>query len=383
MKIAYIYDVIYPFVKGGAEKRFWELARRLGRKGHEVHIFGMKSWKGPANFSREGVYIHGVGRHWKLYHPSGRRNIRQSLFFALLIFPRIWQERFDVIDCNAFPYLPFFSVKLFSWLKRIPLVITWQEVWDKYWYRYLGRLLGGVGCFLERQVIKLSDNIIAHSLIMKKELIRCGAKEDKMCIIPDGVDLEIIKGVYANKDTSDILFVGRLIKDKNTDILIESVLLTKEEMHDINCLIIGEGPEKIRLIKLAESLNLKGNINFRDFLEYEEVLSYMKSSKVFVFPSSREGFGIVVAEALACGLPVITVNHPMNSAQELIRDGENGLIARLDKQDIAGKILMLLKSEDLNRFSESAKESASCYDWDRIACENEKLYNYAISKKGK
>ncbi len=189
MKIAYIYDVIYPFVKGGAEKRFWELARRLSRKGHEVHIFGMKSWEGPSVFSKEGVCIHGLGRHWKLYHRTGRRSIRQSLFFSLQILPGICAERFDVIDCNAFPYLPFFAVKLYSWLNKTPLVITWQEVWDNYWYKYLGFFLGSIGRFIERQVIGLSQIIIAHSCIMKKELIRCGADEARVCIITDGVDL--------------------------------------------------------------------------------------------------------------------------------------------------------------------------------------------------
>src|SRR3990167_4826693 len=98
MKIAFIYDVIYPYVKGGAEKRFWELARRLSRRGHEVHIFGMKSWEGPAVFHKQGVCIHGIGRHSRLYHPGGRRRIRQSLSFALKIYPCMRKENFDIID---------------------------------------------------------------------------------------------------------------------------------------------------------------------------------------------------------------------------------------------------------------------------------------------
>lgn len=60
MKIAYIHDVIYPYVKGGAEKRVWEMARRLADRGHEVHIFGMKYWSGDDVMEREDVHLHGV-----------------------------------------------------------------------------------------------------------------------------------------------------------------------------------------------------------------------------------------------------------------------------------------------------------------------------------
>jgi hypothetical protein len=74
MKIAFIYDVIYPYVKGGVEKRVWELATRLTRRGHDVHLFGMKFWDGEDILISEGVFLHGVCPAKKLY-VSGRRTI--------------------------------------------------------------------------------------------------------------------------------------------------------------------------------------------------------------------------------------------------------------------------------------------------------------------
>ncbi|MGH9051466.1 MAG: glycosyltransferase family 4 protein, partial [Acidimicrobiia bacterium] len=78
LKIGFIYDVIYPYVKGGVEKRVWELARNLAAAGHDVHVFGMRFWHGPAVIQREGVHLHGVCRPMPLYTKSGRRSIRQA-----------------------------------------------------------------------------------------------------------------------------------------------------------------------------------------------------------------------------------------------------------------------------------------------------------------
>jgi hypothetical protein len=59
MKIAVVYDVIYPYVKGGVEKRVWDLAVRLACRGHEVHLYGMKFWDGEDIINHEGVFLHG------------------------------------------------------------------------------------------------------------------------------------------------------------------------------------------------------------------------------------------------------------------------------------------------------------------------------------
>ena len=382
MKIAFIYDVIYPYVKGGAEKRFWELAKCLSANSHQVHLYGMKSWDGSSDLITEGVHIHGIGRYIPLYSKRGIRNIRQALYFSLRILPRLWNEKFDIIDCNAFPYLPFFPVRLFSLLKKIPLVITWQEVWSNYWYGYLGYFKGHIACCIEKTVIKLAPNIIAHTRRIKNELIRCGAGENSIRIIPDGIDISFIDKTPLRKENIDLIFAGRLIKDKNADILIEAVSLLKNSFCDLKCVIIGDGPEKNNLVRLADRLDLNSNVIFKGFLQYQEVISCMKSAGIFVFPSTREGFGIVVIEAMACGLPVITIQHPMNASCELIKDGENGFLSNLNSQNLAGKISLLLSNNELrNTLSFAAKNSVSEYDWNAIAGQNEEFYRRILAKK--
>jgi glycosyltransferase involved in cell wall biosynthesis len=115
-----------------------------------------------------------------------------------------------------------------------------------------------------------------------------------------------------------------------------------------------------------------------EFLEnHDEMISYMKSSKVFVLPSTREGFGIVVIEANACGLPVIVVNHKMNAACDLIINNKNGFISNFLKEDIAAKTIDAInRNEEMrNECIEMSKE----YDWDKIVDSLEKLYeSYSI-----
>ena len=131
MKIAYVHDVIYPHVKGGAEKRVWEISRRLADRGHEVHIFGMKYWDGEAVIERDGVHLHGVCDPGNLY-VDGRRSIKTAIRFSSKLLSS-FKGDFDVVDAQQFPYLPCFSAKLFCTLKRTLLVITWHEVWGDYW----------------------------------------------------------------------------------------------------------------------------------------------------------------------------------------------------------------------------------------------------------
>ena len=104
---------------------------------------------------------------------------------------------------------------------------------------------------------------------------------------------------------------------------------------------------------------------------HDEVISLMKSSHVCVIPSTREGFGIAALEALACGLPVVTVDHPDNAICELITD-ETGFRSSLSVEDLAGKI-----RDALSRYlamKPACIASAEAYDWDRIIPELEQYY---------
>jgi glycosyltransferase involved in cell wall biosynthesis len=104
LRIAMISELFMPYVKGGVERRYWEIARRLAKR-HEVHEFTMRLPGTPAEEVIEGVSVHRTGYVDRLYDTSGRRRIRPALEFARGLFRRLGQERrrFDVVDCSAFP----------------------------------------------------------------------------------------------------------------------------------------------------------------------------------------------------------------------------------------------------------------------------------------
>jgi len=258
------------------------------------------------------------------------------------------------------------------------LILTWHEVWDDYWYEYLGKSRGVFGKRIERTTAHLTDKAIAVSERTKKDLERIGVRKG-IKVIPNGIDFGEIERIGASDEESDVIFAGRLIKDKNVDILVKAVELVKKRVPDVKCVIIGDGPEKSECEKLAYDLGLERNITFMGFLEdYDEVISYMKSSKIFVLPSTREGFGMVALEANACGLPVVTVDHKKNAACDFITMDENGFICELSERAIAEKILRGM--EERENMERKCIECAKGYDWGRIVNLIEGVYLSLLNK---
>jgi glycosyltransferase involved in cell wall biosynthesis len=376
MKIAFVYDAIYPWVKGGIEKRVWELAVRLSRNGHEVHLFGMKFWDGEDILIIDGVVIHGVCPAQKLYS-DGKRSIWQALYFSIHLISPLMREKFDIIDCQQFPYFSCFSAKIPSILNKIPLVITWHEIWGDYWYDYIG-WKGIFGKITERFVARLTSDNIAVSKTTAKKLNKLGIPAG-IKIIPNGVDLENIKSISPSTVSSDVIFAGRLIKEKNVDLLLHAFNLVLSEYPNHVLVIIGDGPEKDAVTTLIYTLNLGDNVRFIGFREFHgEIIAYMKSSKICVLPSTREGFGITALEALASGLPVVTIDHKANAICDLITKN-NGFLCSLSAEDLASKILM-----GLSHYAEMQNAcilSAASSDWNQITVDIESYYLSVIAHK--
>jgi len=380
VKIALVYDVIYPYVKGGAERRYYEIGRRLAQR-HEIHLFGMKFWPGHAVIrTDEGIYLHGVCEPKPLY-VRGRRSISQALYFITYLLPALIRDKFDLIDCCSTPYFPMFACKLCSQLRGTPLMATWLEYWGDEWHRYLGRW-GSVAMVIEKASLHLPDWIVAISEHTKTSLVRHGVSPGRIRVIPLGIDWKAIEASVASREASDVIFVGRLIKEKNVDQLIWVVKRLAQRRRDIKCLIVGDGPERQRLERLVSELDLLRNLKFWGFVPTaEEVYSLMRASKVFALPSIREGFGLTVIEANACGLPVITVAAKHNAASDLVVEGQNGFICDPTEEAIAERLELLLEDAHLRAaMSDRSLERARGFDWDLIAVEVEDLYYQTLSE---
>jgi len=290
------------------------------------------------------------------FYVNGRKSIKESLLFSIKLIKPLLKEDFDIIDCENFPYFPIFSCKIISIIKKKPLIVSWLEVWNKYWFNYLG-FKGIFGFLIERLSSKLPDRIISISDFTTKKLIsELKVKESKISTIYPGIDFEILKKSISKKKDIDVISVCRLIGHKNLDCLLKSLILCEKK---INCHIVGNGPQKEFLENFSKENKI--DVSFSENLDDKRLYSLIKSSKVFVLPSSREGFGMSIIEANALGVPVITVNEKDNAAKELVAEGKNGFVCRLDEKYIANKIDFLLKGENYRNFRKDCINSSKNY----------------------
>ena len=372
--LAFVYDAVYPWEKGGAQKRVWELARRLADD-HEVHLYGMHYWDGPEVIQREGVILHGVCEPYELY-VDGRRSIPQAITFATRLARPLLHGEFDLIDCQQFPYFPCFTAKAHELLYDTPLVVTWYEVWDDYWYDYLGPK-GVFGKAVERAAVRIPDVIVPISTFIRDDLEAIG-RTNGLSVVENGVDYDGIQRVAAADDRWDVVYVGRLSEHKNVDLLLEAVALASDSIgRDVRSCIVGDGPEREDLERLAESLDVGDHVDFEGFVaEDDDVIARIKAASVFVLPSFREGFPNTILEANACGVPSIVVDHPENGSTAVVEDGVTGFITTPNAEAIADSIVRVLTDEGLRAdLSDGAHEFGKAHDWDRIVDDLEQVYS--------
>ncbi|MCX5782047.1 MAG: glycosyltransferase family 4 protein [Elusimicrobia bacterium] len=394
MKIAIVYDAVYPYVIGGAEKRNWEIAKRLAAKGHDVSLVGMKFWKGSKQLISESVQLKGICPAISLYNRNGKRSFIEPFYFGLFCFFHFLKNKYDIIDCSNFPYFSAIAIFFALLLKRskTKFVITWHEVWGKkYWKEYIG-FLGYFGYLIEKISSNITRNNIVNSLFTKKRLIDLlGNKSETIELIPNGINFGEIDGILEREKENQIIYVGRLIKYKNVDILIDVV---KDLINDEDCRyckniilkIVGDGPEKQKLSELAVKHKIEKHVIFSGFLDKEELFHELKRSKIFVLPSDREGFGITVIESMALGTPVIARDSEYSALKSLIISGKNGILFKSKEELVLALKNLLIKSNIYDTIVREGFEFAEKYDWDKyiipklISCYEKVLNNKSLEE---
>ncbi|WP_144905934.1 glycosyltransferase family 4 protein [Halobellus captivus] len=375
MRVAFVSNVVYPFITGGAEKRIHEIGTRLASQGHDVTIYGRHFWDGPEEITHEGLTLRAVAPETELY-TDDRRSITEAIDFATRSIPplrrHLRQNEHDVVVASVFPYFPVLATKLASLRTDTPLVTTWHEVWGNYWEEYLGRL-APFGKVTEQLTARTPQHPIAISGITADRLAEIGPDRDSIEIIPNGIDTEQIQDAPLPEQGYDVLFAGRLIEHKNVDLLLEAFDAVAED-HDVTLGIVGDGPEKTRLERQRDGLAHADRIDFLGFLDdYEDVLGHMRAADVFASPSTREGFGLTFAEAMAADCTVIAADHPDSAADEVI--GDAGFLVGPDVESLRD---VLNRALDDVRPKEDPRERAQRYDWDAVADQAERAYRRSV-----
>lgn len=374
MNIAFVSNVVYPFVKGGAEKRIHEIGTRLAADGHEVTVYGRQFWDGPQVIEYEGVTLYGVAPAAELY-ADDRRSITEAIDFSTRLLPHLRRniDDHDLVVASLFPYFPVLASKLATLGTATPLVTTWHEVWLDHWDEYLGRL-APFGKAVERLTANTPHYPIAVSGVTADRLTEIGPTRDRIEVVPNGLDVTQIETTEPAADGFEILYAGRLAEHKNVDLLLEAFDRIADTDPDATLGVIGDGPERDALEAQVQTLEHADRVTMLGFLEeYDDVLAHMRAADVFASPSTREGFGITFAEAMAADCTVIAADHPESAASEVI--GDAGFLTAPTVDDLASVLERALAGD---RPATDPTARARRYDWDSVAEQAEACYRRAI-----
>jgi glycosyltransferase involved in cell wall biosynthesis len=364
--VAIVCDTIYPYSHGGRELRYQQLLPRLAERA-EVHIYTMRWWDGPRVYSDGTVTYHAISPNVPLYR-NNRRSIRQALHFGIGSL-RLLRSHFDVLDADHMPYFHVFVLRAVATLKRKPFAVTWHEVWSRaYWCEYVG-WTGSIAWAIEWLAMRLPDRIIAASPHTAERLRTAVGGRIPIATVPNGIDLDTIRSTSPDAEITDLVAVGRLIGHKHVDVLLDVIAVLHSRGMHITCRIIGDGPERRTLEERARALGIGYAVDFRgNVSEQKELYALVKAAKVFVSLSAREGFGIAVLEAIACGIPVLTTSAPNNLAQHLVERYSRGVVCQPELDAVADATQKMLAETDARRDDGDRTDSwVTDYDWTAMA----------------
>jgi glycosyltransferase involved in cell wall biosynthesis len=346
-------------VRGGAEARAFYLAREIAKE-EEVVVLTTREEDDPRESEFLGIRVIRLGMERKY---SQRGSLAERMSF--IVEGVRLREELDIVDGQCFIAYPV------AWriAKRsgIPAVATYHDVWLGKWIRNVG-VIGVAGELLERYILTRGwDRVIAVSGFTARMLVESGVERDRIVVIPNGVDVERIAGIEGEKEAEPtICCISRLVKYKHVDEVLGAVARLKKEIPNLRCKIVGTGPEEQSLRELAARLGIGKNVEFLGFVKsHADVMRILKSSHVFCLASTVEGFGIVLLEAMAAGVPfVATKIEPLLEAS----GGRGGLFFTPGNvEEMSEKLLRLLTDEDLRRRKiEEGREWVRNYRWGEI-----------------
>ena len=357
MKIAFVYDVPYPWHVGGIEMGNYNEAKELAKE-NEVHFFTMR-WPGmEKEFTRDGIHYHAFHsvNDSKVYR-HGRRSIREAFIFSLSM-ARLFTRRFDVVIANHFPILHLPLVKLYCRIYNCKLVIEVAEVWEPgYWMRYLNSNSGFLAYVYSRFLIKGADLYVAISSTTKNEMIKVGIDGSRIRTFIPIVDMDEINSVRHSEKKKLVMFAGRLVKEKRLDTWIKVFAKAYEKDKGIRGEIIGTGPERDMVLRLVKEMKLGRAIKvIKPFDDKTMLYRKMSEASAFMNTSEREGLSIVSIESVALGTPVIIPDYspiPPEVRRLCIVDRTENLHERL-LEAIKGKRKVRLQPAKIEAFAVSS-----------------------------
>jgi glycosyltransferase involved in cell wall biosynthesis len=361
MNIAIVYDCLYPNTVGGAERWYRNLAESLDER-HSITYITRRQWgdEGPqTSFKTLAVAPGG-----KLYTRSGRRRIVPPVRFGAGVFWHMLRHgrSYDVVHSASFPYFSVIGAAFALAIvrSRARLIVDWFEVWSRdYWVEYIGRLGGRVGYFVQARCARVADQSFTFSSRWKKRL---------MALNPRGKVVSL-RGLYAENHAERqlllskprggppvVIFAGRHIPEKRVPTIPPAIAAARQQLPTLRCVIFGDGPDTEAVTEEVRSLGLDDVVELAGTAPPAQIAEAFAEAACVLQPSRREGYGLIVVEAVSLGTPVIVVEGSENASVELIEPGINGLVASSTDPDQLGQAV-------INVVEGGAQLRRSTLDW--------------------
>lgn len=287
---------------------------------------------------------------------NGLNRIHSLIRIFTLANKILKKESISLIQCQE----PIFTGFIGLLLKNkydIPLnvLLYGGNIYDENWLNQ--RCINKIFACIGKYVIKKADGIQVEASLIKESLINNKVPTNKIFLkpmVPHNLDEfnkasgDEIREQILRKTNFDhiILFVGRLIKEKNLNNLFKVFKIVKQNYPYTGFIIIGEGKEKETLIREAVELEIEDNIIWLPHIPHNELPKYYKAADIFVLFSTSEGFPRVLMEAAAAGLPIIS--SKVSGSTDAIKDNETGFIVPInDIEQCTEKIMLLLSDPAL------------------------------------
>ncbi len=360
--------LFYPKLSiGGAERTLVNIINNLDNNKFELHVCLISKTGEFTSLLNSGTTIHELGSKRLLFSlfPLIKKiiTIKPDVIFSSLLHPNI---------------LCYFAAKLSFFKGRVVLRETNNHT-------AAGRKQNNLSYFLARIAYRGCNNIISLSEGVKDDLVnRYDIDPEKIVRIYNPVSIDSIRLLMKDKSTSvdrinidpnnfNIFSVGRLTKQKGYNFLIDAFIANDEFIKNQKLFILGSGPELQNLQRQIEIHSQNKNI----FLpgSFKNPFKVIKDADLFVLSSIWEGFGHVIVEAMACGIPVLSTNCP-SGPDEIITNMENGLLCKYNSaEELQDKMKYFYEHQEITKdLVKKASSSIKRFDEKIIINEYQKVF---------
>jgi glycosyltransferase involved in cell wall biosynthesis len=288
------------------------------------------------------------------------KGLKNPSFMISSFLKTKFKKNFDIVHAHNIPSA--------LAMKNSPgkKILTIHGIFSEQIDQLHGKTTGNISKKYEKDALSWADMI---TVISKESYDYYTSLGHKVIQIPNAIDISSLSSDEDRKYEKQVLFAGRLSKEKGVKTLIE---ICKKLPHDIHLIIIGDGPEVENLKKLESSQN---NIHYLGSKNHQQTISLIKGSDVLVQPSFSEGISTTILESMACKTAIVASNVGGNL--ELIQDQESGILVEPTNPEMfCEKIIELISDKSLrNKLSTLSYENVKKYDWNIIGKQYLELYN--------